>query len=452
MAGLLGDVTDWFTARGDYADPTKIDPRYGVPYADVRQAGINTLANVSALLLAAGQGGIEPSQRAQLLAQLGPAMGGMNTDLYNASQRRLMQAQMDEKRTEAEQHRQFGELMKNPEEFKARTGFDPKDFAGMPAKDALGVMRQIQAARLSRDPNAAALTLEQLNKARRDNAIPPTFESGGVTYKWDDKGNPVPITPNRPQFGTGPQSEMYRILEAGRTDESVRTSPAYSMAWQSISRPSSSPEVQPDGTVIMKSSPGIDLRAAGYVPPVGLPAPAAGNAQNNEEGGGTLKSSPYVLSEGEAKEYRNKLYGLTKFEAAVDRLTEHVEQNGLQLGATGRVGGTQNGLYKEVLMQLKEAQNLGVLNGPDLQLLMEQLADPTKFSTALRGLGTPEYFYGQLDALRAKTDMERRAIDKMLRGNVPDAIRNRGGTQQNAPSSNSQGTVLEFDPQTRKVR
>lgn len=87
VGSALGGVGDFLLNRGQYADPTAINQQYGVPQADVRQAGINTLANVSALLLAAGQP-MTGAQRAQMLAQIGPAMGGMQTDILKASQAR----------------------------------------------------------------------------------------------------------------------------------------------------------------------------------------------------------------------------------------------------------------------------------------------------------------------------------------------------------------------------
>ena len=85
--GLLGGIGDFFLGGGRYADPNAINPQYGVPEADVRQAGINTLANVSALLLAAGQP-MSGQQRAQLLAGVGPALGGMQRDIQQSVQAR----------------------------------------------------------------------------------------------------------------------------------------------------------------------------------------------------------------------------------------------------------------------------------------------------------------------------------------------------------------------------
>ena len=92
--GILGGIGDFFGGAKDfllgggrYADPTAINPQYGVPEADVRQAGINTLANVSALLLAAGQP-MSGAQRAQMLAGIGPAFGGMSADIQKSLQAR----------------------------------------------------------------------------------------------------------------------------------------------------------------------------------------------------------------------------------------------------------------------------------------------------------------------------------------------------------------------------
>jgi len=94
MAGLL----DFMTGGGDYSDPDKINATYGVPEAMVRNAGIDTLANISSALLAAGMA--PRNQRGQMLAQLGPAMGTFDKSLCNAAQQRLMSQNLQEKQQE----------------------------------------------------------------------------------------------------------------------------------------------------------------------------------------------------------------------------------------------------------------------------------------------------------------------------------------------------------------
>ena len=121
MAGLL----DFFTGGGEYADPNAIDERYGVSKGDVRQAALNTLGNVSGLLLAAGQP-MSGSQRAQLLGQLGPAFGGAQTDIYNAAQRRLLGAENEQKMAQMQQTRAFAErVQRDPEGVAAELGTTP---------------------------------------------------------------------------------------------------------------------------------------------------------------------------------------------------------------------------------------------------------------------------------------------------------------------------------------
>lgn len=115
-------ILDFFTGGGEYADPNAIDERYGVSKGDVRQAALNTLGNVSGLLLAAGQP-MSGSQRAQLLGQLGPAFGGAQTDIYNAAQRRLLGAENEQKMAEMQRMRAFAErVQRDPEGVAAELG------------------------------------------------------------------------------------------------------------------------------------------------------------------------------------------------------------------------------------------------------------------------------------------------------------------------------------------
>lgn len=139
--GLLGGATDFLLGGGKYADSTAINPQYGVPESDVRQAGINTLANISALLLAAGQP-MTGAQRGQLLAQIGPAFGGMTTDIYKASQSRLMLAQQKKAMQELEEENTLRELMKDPVAFKAKTGIDLPQ--GLGVKSVADLLRTTQ--------------------------------------------------------------------------------------------------------------------------------------------------------------------------------------------------------------------------------------------------------------------------------------------------------------------
>lgn len=224
MVGLL----DFFTG-GDPAEMAQIDPRYGVARSDVRDAAVNTLANLSATLLAAGQP-ISGAQRAQYLSQLGQAGAGFNTDLYNASQRRLMTAQMDQRRAEAEETRQIQELMKNPEAFRAQTGFDLSQFGGMRAGDVSQALKQIRTQRLGRDPQEEQLRGLQIQEAQRKLDEPRTVEAGGALHQYNPQTRRWErVTEPRPQGGLEGEAQGL-ILQAMRNPE-IANSPDYAIAY-----------------------------------------------------------------------------------------------------------------------------------------------------------------------------------------------------------------------------
>ena len=133
---------DFLTGGGAYADPNQVDPNTGAPYGAVRQAFFNQLGNVGAALMAAGQP-VEPAVRAQLLAQAGGFGSGMQRDIFNASQSRLMQSQVQTAEQERQRLRTLGERIKDPEFVKSlgltqdqATALGPKGIAEVLEKKA----------------------------------------------------------------------------------------------------------------------------------------------------------------------------------------------------------------------------------------------------------------------------------------------------------------------------
>jgi len=165
LSDFAGGVGDFFTGGGKYADPKSINPSYGVPEADVRQAGLNTLGNIGGILLAAGQS-MTGAQRGQLLSQLGPALGGMNTDIYKSSQARLMNAQQQEKMREVDESRALSAWAQNPENLKS-VGLTPEQFRVVGASG----LKDIVKSRSSRDPVQSALAQESLAEKQRAAAL-----------------------------------------------------------------------------------------------------------------------------------------------------------------------------------------------------------------------------------------------------------------------------------------
>ena len=230
MVGLL----DFFTG-GDPTEMAQIDPRYGVPRSDVRDTAVSTLGNISALLLAAGQP-IMPAQRAQLFAQLGGAAGQAGTDLYNAAQRRLMMSQMEQRRAEGAEVSRIGDLMKNPEAFKAATGYDLQQFGGMRAADVSQALRQIRTTQLTQDPSQRALTALQLREAERNANMPTVREVNGVLLEYNDQTRRwTPITPPRLQGGQA--GEDRALINNAMRDPRIADTPEYLTAFNALYGP-----------------------------------------------------------------------------------------------------------------------------------------------------------------------------------------------------------------------
>lgn len=328
MVGLM----DFFTG-GDPEQMAQIDPRYGVPRSDVRDAAVNALANISATLLAAGQP-IMPAQRAQILAGLGGAASGVNTDLYNASQRRLMGAQMEQRRAELEDTRRLGELMRDPAAFRQATGFDPQQFAGMRPSEVSQVLRQVRTQQLTQDPNQRELTALQVQQARRAASMPPTQEVGGVLYSYDEQARRwVPQTTRQPAGGL--EGEAQSIILQGMRNPAITNMPEYAVAFTRLYGPRTEIRngevvtIQPEVPVgVPRPSPRA-LEAAASAPgaeqpPAGAANPAGGETRTvTTPGGGQVSitsTQPRALNPAEIQlreEAETNLGNLRSAEAAL---------------------------------------------------------------------------------------------------------------------------------------
>jgi len=219
-----GLLSDWMSGTGVYGNPSAIDPTTGVPYQDVRSAQLGALGNIGSLLIAAGQP-MTGAQRAQLLGQIGPQISGINTDLYNAAQRRLMQAQFAEKQAELADTSKIRDLMKDPEAFKAATGYDVSKFSGLSPSEVGAVIKQARVSELTRNPMQAQIDALNLIELQKKVGKPETFIVNGVLYERDAEGNLVaktqkeeegrPLTPEEYTKYKLPQGTSAKMTKSG---------------------------------------------------------------------------------------------------------------------------------------------------------------------------------------------------------------------------------------------
>lgn len=232
--GLLGGVGDFLSGTKDfllgggrYADSAAINPQYGVPEADVRQAGINTLANVSALLLAAGQP-MSGAQRAQMLAGIGPAFGGMTTDIYKASQSRLMLAQQQQAMQEIQEISAINKRrLEDPEGLAKQMGITPDRVKALDARTLRDIAKQITIKEAAVSPEERRKKQLEIQQLEQQIAIGKYIPVQGSLYKLTPTG--VERATPAPDYGFG-ETEVPQKPPAGVTTPGMPTPPAAAVA------------------------------------------------------------------------------------------------------------------------------------------------------------------------------------------------------------------------------
>jgi hypothetical protein len=250
-------------------------------------------------------------------------------------------------------------------------------------------------------------------------------------------------------FGGGVTGGAYDILLNAPTD-----SPQYALAYREVNKPILQDQVQPDGSVkqvlvtpaplpstfpkptfkgrgepvTAVAMPQVTQPGAAAAPatqitptavrPVSAPAaapsaaaPVTAMTSPADIPSGT-KSTPYAPTAEQIGKAKTQIGTAMKLYSAVDELEKDINKNGLQTFGLGEVGGRQGALFQDTLLQLKELQNLGVLNGPDERILLQELADPTSLMTRLKG--GPSYMMSKIKVLKEKAIRESNLINSQF--------------------------------------
>ena len=242
-------------------------------------------------------------------------------------------------------------------------------------------------------------------------------------------------------FGSSLQGNAYDTLLT--KDEN---SPEYALAYRILSQPVPVEKLQADGstkTVYEQPAPlpasfarptykgklpavtaggAAPAQAAptGGAMPSGAPAPAQAapggpvQAQPGSFPGAGGKSSPFAPTSGQVTDARKQALTIEKLVGSLNALETSIQQEGMQIGGMGKAGGTQEARFQDSILQLKELQNLGVLNGPDERILLQQLANPTQLSSYLKGYGGPDYVYSKITELKEKAQRELQMINRQF--------------------------------------
>lgn len=244
-------------------------------------------------------------------------------------------------------------------------------------------------------------------------------------------------------FGGGVTGSAYDILLNAPID-----SAQYALAYREANKPILQDQVQPDGSVkqvyvtpaplpstfpkptfkgrgepvtaipqvmqpVAAAVPATQMTptAVRPIPSAAAAAPVTTMPSPAEISGGT-KSTPYAPTSEQVGKAKTQIGTAMKLYSSVDELEKDINKNGLQTFGLGEVGGRQGALFQDTLLQLKELQNLGVLNGPDERILLQELADPTSLTARLKG--GPGYVMAKIKTLKEKAVREANLINSQF--------------------------------------
>lgn len=352
--GLLGGQ--------DEETATEIDPRYGVPRADVRQAQAGLLGNLGATLLAAGQR-ISPAQRAQLLGQLGPQMGQFSTDIYNAAQRRYQQGMLEEAKRKQDLAERLAE-----EELKRKQGEPARMAAAATLQGAMAA------------PTYKATEYESGQPVKWEEAEP--FYTPGMQTAALLQGGFTPTAveaiikagaPTEKKLPAITDAEGRSIIASAIDDPSVAGSARYAQAFDAVYGPKWTTSTDKFGNVTGQYvSPPI---------PPNVPRPTYG-AKPGEPPAVTVREARIT------PEQENTASAVREMSSLINNLYSELEPlEGAQGVMPGEKKTKVQSYVNSIIVKLKDLQKLGALSGSDYELLYKQVSDPTTLENIYNSWG-----------------------------------------------------------------
>lgn len=181
--------------------------------------------------------------------------------------------------------------------------------------------------------------------------------------------------------GQGVANQFYNILLQGQQDESVRQSPMYKTAYDYLSRPQTETFINEFGQQVTRQKAGM-ISKEDYLPPAGVAAvdkkpvvtePKEEIVKVSQERRKILQTQIDTVDNSERK--------ILAFQKKLDE----IKPNPL---TRGEDRADIQSSYTSLLLELKNLEQLGVLAGPDLDLLQSMVGDPTGFQQFFIAGGT----------------------------------------------------------------
>jgi|DEB0MinimDraft_10_1074344.scaffolds.fasta_scaffold07069_2 hypothetical protein len=182
--------------------------------------------------------------------------------------------------------------------------------------------------------------------------------------------------------GQGVVNQFYNVLLQGQQDESVRQSPMYKTAYDYLSQPKTETYINEVGQQVTRKIPGM-ISKGDYLPPVGVTAADEKPVVTEPKEEEVVKVSPE-----RRKTLQTQIDTVNNSERkilAFQKKLDEIQPNPLTRGEDRADIQSQ---YTSLLLELKNLEELGVLAGPDLDLLQSMVGDPTGFQQFFISGGT----------------------------------------------------------------
>lgn len=295
------------------------------------------------------------------------------------------------------------------------------------------------AAILSGDPQRLAMAQQQEEAARkrklREDFLAKNPEYA-ETLKALEAGIPAKMLSKDDGAlfeGQGITNQFYNILLQGQQDPSVRQSPIYKTAYDYLSQPKTETYINEVGQQVTRKIPGM-ISKEDYLPPPGVAAvdkkPAI--AEEPEEEIVKVSRERRKILETQIDTVNNSERKILAFQKKLDEL----DPGPLTVGEDRADIESQ---YTAVLLELKNLEELGVLAGPDLDLLQSMLGDPLSFKQFFVKGGT-EGVKKQLNNLLKSIQDRKTPIYKELGMEEPE-----GTITQTTQTAYLQGRKIEVN-------
>lgn len=235
-------------------------------------------------------------------------------------------------------------------------------FQGM---DAAGLAMQRQQARQAQQQQASLnAVIDQMN-------IPEPQKNLMKSLSSQQKYNAIYGQQDSQLFkGQGVTNQFYNVLLQGQQDESVRQSPMYKTAYDYLSQPQTETYINEFGQQVTRQKAGI-ISKEDYLPPIGVTAADEKPVVTEPKEEEVVKVSPE-----RRKTLQTQIDTVNNSERKILAFQKKLDE--MQPGplTVGEDRADIESQYTAVLLELKNLEELGVLAGPDLDLLQSMLGDP----------------------------------------------------------------------------